>query len=256
MARRHHLPWAPDPADRAIAEHLGPGAAFLRLQDEVLSVRGGVLELALAVWEWCPDQAHATLRRRVRVTSPPDELDRAAAQVVARRVSAVEPAPGPLPAPVRDLSSELERALDRSRAAALDPGVDQVPADEAAFLRALIPPAEDRPRVERDRPVAAVLLGDGGRVVSAARNAGAHNRVLHAEVGLVLAYGGSLAGMTVLTSLQPCRLCAALLVRRAGEGPLAVRYLEADPGRLATETALQRRGWERPIAGQSTWCGQ
>ena len=53
-------------------------------------------------------------------------------------------------------------------------------------------------------------------------------------------------GATVWVGRQCCRMCAALLVE-AAEGELAVRYVEAEPGRFGRHTALQRRGWEAAL---------
>lgn len=236
MALRHHRPWAPGPEDRALAHHLGPGAAFLIRDGRAWAARGGVLPLAMAVWEDAPGQAHAALRQRIRTTSPLTELDRAALAVAARRATHVPPEAGPIP-DLHDLAPAFARATARAEAARIDAGAT-LPADVAGYLRALLPVVEGPP-VERDRPVVAVLAGPDDAIRWAARNAGAHNRTLHAELCLVFGHGGDLGGHTLLTSLQPCRMCAALVVSRAS-APVRVRYLEPD----GQHTALTARGWE------------
>lgn len=245
MSRRHHRPWTPSDADRAVASALGGRAAFLPDGDATLFVRGSVLELALAVWERAPHRAHTLLRQRIRTVHPLEPLDRDVLVVAARRAAQVPPARGPVPGPLVDLAADLAAAEARIRSAATA-AEGRMPPDAAAFLAALVPPAAPRPPAERDRPVIALLADDEGRIVGAARNAGGANRVLHAELNLV--YGRRLAGGTLYTSLQPCRMCAALIVA-AAEAPVAVRYLEADPGRLARNTALQARGWESALVG-------
>jgi tRNA(Arg) A34 adenosine deaminase TadA len=247
VSRKHHRPWAPTVADRALAARLGPGAAFLPVGEGYAGLRGGALELALAVWERLPGRAHAALRRRIRLTGEPTELDRAVTAVVAHRLAAVVGEDAPIEVPCEDLSPWLDRARVRAREARVVPGADRLPADLTGFVRDLVPAGEDRRWAERDRPVVAVLAGPDRRIRWAARNAGGSNRVLHAECALVLGLDAPLeAGSTVLVSLQPCRMCAALLAARA-EGPIAVRWLEPDPGRLARDTALQRLGWEGPL---------
>ena len=115
-----------------------------------------------------------------------------------------------------------------------------------------MPVPEDAPRTVRDRPVAAALFDPDGRAWWGGRNAGAANRVLHAELVLVLSFlagrGRIPGGWQLVTSLQPCRMCAAVVVA-AADGPLRVGYVQADPGRLAQGTALQARGWERQLGG-------
>lgn len=231
--------------DRAIAARLGPGAAFLPLDGGWGAVRGSVLDLVLAVGERCPGRAHAALRQRIRTTSTPTGLDRDVVAVAAKRVAAVSPAEGMAP-DVEDLAPWRVRAQERARAAAFDPGVARAPADGRAFVEALVPAGDDRPLAERDRPVVAVLVGADGRIRWAARNAGGRNRALHAEVCLVLghveAHGPLPVGSTLLVSLEPCRMCAALIVAHAA-GPLAVRFTTPDPGPLARDTALGAAGW-------------
>ena len=244
MSRKHHALWRPTAADRALAARLGDPAAFVPVEGGFVGVRGGALELALAVWERFPGRAHAVLRRRIRRVGAVRDLDRAVAAVAARRVSEVAPAAGDA-VPYEDLEPWLDRARVRAREARLDPGTDRIPDDVDAFVRRCVPAGVPGPLAARDRPVVAILVHED-RIVWAAHNAGGANRVLHAECALVLGCGSLPAGATLLVSLQPCRMCAALIVARA-EGPVAVRWAEPDPGPLARDTATQRLGWEAPI---------
>jgi tRNA(Arg) A34 adenosine deaminase TadA len=242
--------WAPAPWEGAVAGRLGPGAAFLPVGDEVVGIvaERPVLALAMAAWEAFPGRAHAALRARIRSTSVVTALDRAVAQVAAKRVVQVAAGPGAVRA-VRMLGPELSRADARIETASWSPP-DERPDDVVAYVRALVPEPEPVARAVRDRPVAAVLLDRDGRVRWAGRNAGAENRVLHAELVLLLswhrAHGPVPDGWQLATSLQPCRMCAALAVALAA-GRLGVGYVEADPGRLAQGTALQVLGWERAL---------
>ncbi|MEQ1566165.1 MAG: Bd3614 family nucleic acid deaminase [Myxococcota bacterium] len=206
-------------------------------------VRGDTFALALAVWEAYPGRAHEVLRRRIRRTSPLTELDRAAAAVVGKRVSEVPPQVGPPPALV-DLGAAWARGQQRAVASAFDPG-PRLGSDRAWVEGAVPSPAALR-RAQRDRPVAAILLGPGGAVSWAARNAGGHNRALHAEACVVLGVGRIPAGSTLLVSLEPCRMCAALVVA-AADGPVDVGFATPDPGPLARDTALGARGWLRQL---------
>lgn len=245
-------PWAPRAVDRALAASLGPGSAFLPHGDGWVHVTGAVgpgrrplLDLAQAIWERDPGQARAALRPRVRLTDPVDPVDRAIADVVARRTAFVAGEAGATVAS-DDLSAFAARARARAVAATVDPGQRRVPADQAGWLAALVPTGAEGPLAVRDRPVVAVLVDPAGFVHRATRNAAGTNRTLHAEICLVQGFGAIPAGWTVLTSLQSCRMCAAILVE-AATGPIDVAFLEADPGRLATRTALQARGWERAL---------
>lgn len=248
-------PWTPSAADAALARALGPGAAFLPLEDGYAHVtapraagRSPVLDLCQAIWELRPATAHLALRRRIRLADPVRQDDRDIADVAAKRVAHVPPGDGD-PPPSRDLSAFAAAARERARAASFDPGCATVPRDVAGWLASLVPAGDDRPWRLRDRPVVAVLSGPDGRILAAARNASGGHRTLHAEVCLVQSHGTIPSGSTIWTSLQPCRMCAAVLVGAAA-GPLRARHLLPDPGRLATRTALQQRGWEQVVEAE------
>ncbi len=192
--------------------------------------------------------AEARVRRRIWATSPERGLDRAVVQVVARRcTSAVHPLAGALEVEAREVGGLAEQA--RQRAATLATKVIDAVCEPVEVLRELEAHAHSEgPRHTWDRPLAAVLVDPGGRVLLGARNLAGGNRTLHAEVVLAQTWwarhGAFPAGSTVVCSLQSCRMCAACLVAAAGDG-FAVRYLRADPGRLARCTALQALDLER-----------
>lgn len=243
-------PWTPSEDDRALAAILGPGSAFVQVDGGWAHVTGPtaagrspVLDLVQALWELDPRVAHIALRRRIRTTDPVTPADRAICDVAAKRVCHVDGAPGKTLTSA-DLGAYAARARERAAGAAISVEALGLPPDPAAWIASLVPAGDDLPLARRDRPVVAVLAGPDGRILYAARNAGGANRTLHAELCLVQGHGALPAGATVYTSLQPCRMCAAILVDAAA-GPLAVRYLEPDPGRLATRTALQDRHWEQ-----------
>lgn len=263
-------PWRPSDEDRRLAASLGPGAAFVPLSDRhgggVAAVRGvpavdlpvsALLALAMAAWQAFPGQAHAVLRRRVRLTDPVHRRDRDVCAIVAKRVSAVPPSEGPvddapLP-PILDLGSAAREAWAQAiGGGGATTGFVRCARDLARFVEACVPAPEDLPRAARARPVAAVLVDPGGAVVWRARNVGGGNRVLHAELALAASWGAHRgpipAGWCVATSLEPCKMCAAVLVDAAA-GPIAVRFVAPDPGVGARATALKALGWERPLCG-------
>lgn len=234
MAKKHHPLWTPSPHDRGVAGLLGEGAAFVPLdggfgftREPPGPDRSPVLDLVQAVYEACPGRAHTVLRQRIRVTSPIDPLDRAVTDVAAKRLGFVAPGE-PAGGPGIDLGPWAAVARARGRATVFVPsGVEDV--DGGGIV--------------------AVLVDAEGRVRLGARNAGTTNRTLHAELNLVQGWvaqsgDGLPAGWSIITSLQPCRMCAAVVVR-AALGPIRVAYRTADPGPLATRTALQALGWER-----------
>lgn len=243
MARKHHAAWRSLPVDRAVAAHLGPDAAFVPAGDEVLAVqvtraptepRSPLSELVRAVWALDPGRAHARLRQRLRVTSPPAPFDLDLVPVAARRWALVDPAPGPTP-PIRLLAPPPDPA--------------GLPVPEGArplgdwvgwVLAARGPAADPAARATADRPVAAVLVAADGRALGAAHNRGSTDRSAHAEWLLLRRQWPVAPGSTLVTTLQCCRLCAAAWAACA-PADVGVVYVEPDPGRFAQGTRLAGR---------------
>lgn len=233
-----------------------PFAAMLR-EDGVLMVHqaelfpawplGPALELLLAVHELAGDQARRWSRARL-YTSLDRPLDRAAVQVGGRRgrfglpIDRGEPAAGSGAAPVLWAGPGAAAALARMRPEAV-PGGAPLPLARALADRA----RRDGPLHGQDRAVGAVLVDPAGRAVLGATNQAREHRLLHAELVLLLSAlrlaGGPLApGHRVFSSLQPCRLCAALCVEL---GVAEVIFDEPEQGRFGQATALQRADRQR-----------
>ena len=102
-------------------------------------------------------------------------------------------------------------------------------------------------RRRRNRRVYAALYSPSRGVYRVASNTNGSNKALHAEMNLLLsaradeftALGHRLIDpdTVLLTTLQCCRMCAALADAR---GVRSAVYLREDPGKLAKSTALQR----------------
>ena len=130
------------------------------------------------------------------------------------------------------------RALD-DRAAADDEDDETMRRDRKAFTS----------RRRRNRRVYAALYSPSRGVYRVASNTNGSNKALHAEMNLLLsARDDEFTATTVdrriidpdtvlLTTLQCCRMCAALALSR---GVADAVYLREDPGKLATSTELQR----------------
>ena len=100
---------------------------------------------------------------------------------------------------------------------------------------------EKEERFERasHRNVVAALRDDAtGKIISLAKNTNGGNKILHAEMNLLLNHEKTRTKKTLLVTLQCCRMCAALSQRYANELS-EVLYLRADTGPLAKMTALQ-----------------
>ncbi len=132
------------------------------------------------------------------------------------------------------------RALD-DRAAADDEDDETMRRDRKASTSAS--------RRRRNRRVYAALYSPSRGVYRVASNTNGSNKALHAEMNLLLSarddeFTTTTAGRRIidpdtvlLTTLQCCRMCAALALSR---GVVDAVYLREDPGKLATSTELQR----------------
>lgn len=241
----------------------GGDVGFVHTAPRPRGPRTAALDLVDAIWHEDPDRAHARLRGRIFTTAAADPLDRAVAQVCARKLTsdAHSAAPRALPPEARDLT-EAARAsrahhLRTSRLGDAPASVQELSEAELGAWLLERPVVHDAPLRHRDRPVAAVLTDASGRVVGAARNTNGSNRLRHAEVNLLQAWfeagGGPLEpGWTVWVGLQCCRLCAALIARSALDpAAIQVRFAAPEPGRFGASTALQALGVERGIWGIS-----
>ena len=90
------------------------------------------------------------------------------------------------------------------------------------------------------RNVVAALRDDAtGKIISLAKNTNGGNKILHAEMNLLLNHEKTETKKTLLVTLQCCRMCAALSRRYFSDELSEVVYLRADTGPLAKMTALQ-----------------
>lgn len=238
--------------------------AFLPLPDgEVLGCHAGgstgldsaVFRLVGAVYEARPGEAHRCLRQRILTSSEPSEADRALVRVAAGKIGMMD----------ERLEVEMVTWLDavadgipaiyneRSVLHGLESKSPLLLAEELDALVRSLPRDENLKRAEQDRPLAAALLDPQGRLVLAARNTAGRNKTRHAEVNLLsIAQAAGLlplaAGWRVVTTLSPCKMCAALLVSAFADPKSArVLYLNLDPGKLARDTALDRLGACGPL---------
>jgi tRNA(Arg) A34 adenosine deaminase TadA/type II secretory pathway pseudopilin PulG len=96
------------------------------------------------------------------------------------------------------------------------------------------------------RNVIAALRDDTtGKIISLAKNTNGGNKMLHAEMNLLMNRERSDttigAKKTLLVTLQCCRMCAALAQHYFADELSEVIYLHKDKGPLAKMTALQKR---------------
>lgn len=252
-------PYQPTVYDAAVGHVLPRGpAAWLVSEDRVFHASrpsgsapwSPVLDLIQGVWETHPARAHAILRRRIITTFAPSRADRALVKVAAKKVAGPsERTPGPTPPTWIDVGPAARevRAWVVAELAAL-PACVGAPMAAARGLAGLARQS-GRPATS-DRAVGAVLTDGEGRPLMVSTNRHARNRTLHAELCLVVAWhlthqAPLPAGARLHVTLQPCAMCAALLVDVA-EGPIEVIYDTPDPGRFARSTALDAAGWIRP----------
>jgi len=221
------------------------------------SVGSGVLESSVArlvgaVYEAYRGEAHRLLRNRIHTDANDTEIDRAVVRVAAGKLTTGTV----FEAGVFDTVCWLDECadgLDRHYATTSELTTDGLSGSPFALavhlderVRAL-PRDPERKRAEQDRPLAAALLDAQGTVLLAARNTAGLNKTRHAEVNLLslARIKGRLpfeAGMQVITTLSPCKMCAALVLHAFEDlDAIRVAFLERDPGKLARHTVLDDR---------------
>lgn len=203
-----------------------------------------VLRLVLAAHEAFEGKEHLAVRQRIWTSRPSSALDRELVKVSASKLSsAIEPlTDAPSALELKSLDAEANRAVVR----AVGQGC-RVIFEERTLEEAFA--ALDEEREAAERPVAAGLWREG-RLLAVGRSLGESNRALHAELCLALGWVAAgherlPVGAEVLTTLSPCRMCAAV-VDAAGHPSTVVRYRARDPGRLATGTILDDEGRSVP----------
>jgi tRNA(Arg) A34 adenosine deaminase TadA len=261
-------------AGRLLAGRGGDELAFVRAGDGALFVRGAghrageprsvVTDLIQAVCEHHPGQWRRILRARVWTTAAATEMCRGMVRVCAKRLTdglrpaapadaeveggpvVLSPLPvvPPPPAPAFELLDGPESRSDADWMA------------EARRRIVAAPAPGDAPRWRTDRPVCALLLDERGRGLARARNANGANRTRHAEVNLLqgwfAARGPLPPGARVLTTLKPCKMCAAMIWEclPARDRTLAV-YGDEDPGPHGARTVLDPGTHERERAART-----
>ena len=158
-----------------------------------------------------------------------------------------------------DVTEYSERALARGKMESDGMIVDEFgsadsyPNDADAFFRASNSNRKEREEEDEvyfartsHRNVIAALRDDTtGKIISLAKNTNGGNKMLHAEMNLLMnrERSDTTTGTkkTLLVTLQCCRMCAALAQHYFADELSEVIYLHKDKGPLAKMTALQNR---------------
>jgi tRNA(Arg) A34 adenosine deaminase TadA len=208
-----------------------------------------VFQLVVGIYESLPRTAHATVRGRILTSNERTRFDHEIGKVTAGKLrAAIEMTRAMLrPPTLQDMGPPAADATGRAiREGALPldavAGLEERPAHVRRLLQAL-PVEHAGARHCRDRRVVAMAFGPDGTPLWAARNLNGRNRVLHAEINLLLGWWEHERrplplGCRVITSLKPCRMCAAALVDSTDGGRPTVVFVEDDPGRYALSTVL------------------
>jgi tRNA(Arg) A34 adenosine deaminase TadA len=221
-----------------------------------------VARLVTGIYENEKFEAWRTLRQRIYVTRDVTPFEAALVRVCAKRVSVA--------ASVDDFSaakSNAQRVVDVSSVSLADPVaardvahlvphrlVDTLDTGSSEALAAAMAVNQDFAATipldpdlfSSPRPVAASLISSSGEWLAAAVNSNGVVRTRHAELNLVFNWFATSgrkipAGAVLITSLSPCRMCAALLAEMAEDGAdLVVWSQREDTGRLGRQNSLRR----------------
>jgi len=158
-----------------------------------------------------------------------------------------------------DVTEYSERALARGKMESDGMIVDEFgstdsyPNDADAFFRASNANRKEHgeedevyfARISHRNVIAALRDDTTGKIISLAKNTNGGNKMLHAEMNLLMNRErfDTTTGTkkTLLVTLQCCRMCAALAQHYFADELSEVIYLHKDKGPLAKMTALQNR---------------
>ena len=173
---------------------------------------------------------HARVRRRILATYELSAMERDFIKVAAKRAfGPVLPRQAGAPfldggegkMPTRDVSDLAQRAREEALGDRMDLSSEPMGStvEEAAAYALSLAATVDRqgPRYASSRPVGCLLLDRDGQVIHQARNTNRQNRSLHAEVNLCQTWFARNerpfpSGCHIVTTLQPCRMCASMLL--------------------------------------------
>ncbi len=224
-----------------------------------------VSRLIQGIYEKYPDQGRAICRARVYTTQPKlTPFCRGIIRVAAKRITILERAPLPLlDQPVRSIDVSDWDAHFKNKGEMTDfdlnPAKKDLPGWMALTRKLALHLPRHSVRHQGDRPVVALLLSPvpgtpDFELRSAACNQNSKNRTLHAEVNLIQNWFRTTQkplpiDSVILTSLKPCRMCAALIWQSSmNRRALRVYYAENDPGKNAQKTALEPNTLDRKLA--------
>ena len=204
-----------------------------------------VLKLVRVVFQDHGPSAFSILRRPIALNFDPDPVALSLIQVMAKRwvlktistdIQEVPDGLGPLVLNVKQVAfhnSWIGKTLDCLPEALLQ-------------AEALVSLGEKR--FNSSRPIATFLTDESYRILSVGWNLRSQNRLWHSELValrfLIEAHRldpFKMRRLNVVTSLQPCRLCAAYILATAEKlgAELTIRYLRPDKGPKAKNTGLE-----------------
>ncbi|MBB6051537.1 Bd3614 family nucleic acid deaminase [Armatimonas rosea] len=246
--------------NQAWLEH--DGQTYWASGPEGLAPETAVSRLVQGIYEHYPEQARALVRNRIYLSGGKTPFCDGMIRVAAKRCTEIPDneclgltgrrAPA-CPTDSRELPSLLPARL-------ADFSVPTLSLAEAFALCNQLEaeiPRHDSERYKADRPVAALVLDREGKLLGQGINSGSRNRTRHAEMEAIrdawAKTGQRLpAGATLISTLKPCRMCAALAWWFCDNpAQLTVLYRDFDPGPHGRATILDvgtadRLRWATP----------
>lgn len=222
------------------------GTTFFATSENMREDFGPIFRLVMGVYDRCGFNSFQVLRRRIHTSVQADELSRSVVKVGAKSCSFGHIFEAPI--------VEAENSTDVSTSAIADPnsvrltemlGLAIKPTEALSLCESLVAtiPLEQE-RFYSSRPVAALLVDPEHRLLGAAVNTNAINRLRHAELNLILNLKLSLTtplvnGATLYTTLSPCVMCANFLSQvSADKSGLKVVASQLDKGRYGRHNVL------------------
>ena len=245
--------------NRAWLEH--NGQIYWAAEPHFLAPETAVSRLVQGIYERYPQQARAIVRNRIYLSGEKTPFCDGMIRVAAKRCTENQPlanvfpdneCPGFRGGPLKPLdlsdgdfcNEELPSLLPERLAEFSAPTLSLFDAFALCNQLEAAIPREESERYKADRPVAALVLDRDSRLLGQGINAGSQNRTRHAELEAIRDAWAKTrqrlpAGATLISTLKPCRMCAALAWWFCEDpSQLTVLYRDFDPGPHGRATVL------------------
>ncbi len=250
-----------------LQEHDARPLAMVRRDNHILwaqsrapqhPLHSALFRLISGIYQSDPEAARSWVRQRIFTLESPSSATEMTVKVAAKRMTWIEGLPA--------IASSSDHGIHVPHLIATEVG-ELAPPPSLALPKHALPHSEaihlcsswtegahvapSSPRHLRNRAIACVLLDARGVPLAGGTNQASNNPCRHAEIEMLRARhsqgrGPIPRGATVITTLKPCRMCAAMIWESCEDrASIRVIYRDFDPGTNGRATLLDKDSPDR-----------